>query len=90
MPMTPESIAEHLHRRPFQPFRIFLLDGRNYDVRHPEMAWVSRETLIVAKEMADEGLPSRETYCDPYLVSRIELINGERPKRRKGRQSKPK
>jgi len=49
--MRPEDIREFLQRRPFQPFRITLTDGRTYDVRHPELAMVGRSTMAI-------GLPA--------------------------------
>jgi hypothetical protein len=45
--MRPEGIREFLQRRPFQPFRITLTDGRTYDVRHPKLAMVGRSTLAI-------------------------------------------
>jgi hypothetical protein len=40
--MRPEDVREFLRRRPFQPFRLTLTDGRTYDVMHPELAIVGR------------------------------------------------
>jgi hypothetical protein len=45
--MNPEEIRQRLQTQPFQPFRIYLSDGRSYDIRHPEMVFVTRQTLIV-------------------------------------------
>ena len=35
--MDHENIKQWLRRRPFQPFRVVVKDGRVYDVRHPRM-----------------------------------------------------
>ena len=44
--MNPKSFRVELRRQPFVPLRIFLTDGKTYDIRHPEMAIVtSREVL---------------------------------------------
>ena len=74
--MTPESIQEHLHRQPFQPFRVFLSDGSEYDVRHPEMVFVMRREVVIALPPRSGQLPDRAVYCDPLHITRIELING--------------
>ncbi len=55
--MRPEDVREFLRRRPFQPFRITLTDGRTYTVQHPDLAMVGRSTVAV-------GLP-RENDPDP-------------------------
>ena len=49
--MRPDDIRNFLNRRPFQPFRITLTDGRNYEVRHPELVMVGRSSIVI-------GLPA--------------------------------
>ncbi|HEY3322988.1 MAG TPA: hypothetical protein VGP72_21215 [Planctomycetota bacterium] len=51
--MSPAEILKLLHRRPFQPFRLHLSDGSHFDVKHPEMALVTRTSLAV-------GVPGKE------------------------------
>ena len=46
--MTAEKLQEYLHRQPFQPFRVFLSDGSMHDVRHQEMALLTRREVIIA------------------------------------------
>lgn len=83
--MTPEKLQEHLRRQPFQPFRVFLSDGSKHDVRHPEMAFLTRREIIIAVSQV-EGFPERTVTCDLLHVTRIEPINGKgagpRPKTR--------
>jgi hypothetical protein len=38
--MDPIELYDLLHKRPFQPFRIHVKDGRVYDIRFPEMNMV--------------------------------------------------
>ena len=45
--MRPEDIIKLLRAQPFRPFRVFLSDGSQYDVRHPEMAIVDRSVVTV-------------------------------------------
>ena len=85
--MTPEKIQEHLHRQPFQPFRVFFSDGSAHDVRHPEMALLTRREVIIAVPQDVKRLPERTVTCDLLHVTRIEPINGRsanpRPKTRR-------
>jgi len=75
--MTPETIREHLRRQPFQPFRVFLSDGSEHDVRHPEMALLTRREVIIAVPQHSGQLPERTVICDLLYVTRIEPINGK-------------
>ncbi len=51
--MRPEDIRDFLQHKPFHPFRITLTDGREYEVRHPELAMVGRSAVAI-------GLPAPE------------------------------
>ena len=81
--MRANEIRTHLRQRPFEPIRIFLSDGAFYDVRHPEMAAVSRTVVAIGLEPTDDGLPDRFAYCDPVHITRIEPIDGKPPKAKK-------
>lgn len=43
--MRQDDLDEYLQREPFQPFRIYLSTGAFFDIRQPELAWVTRSTL---------------------------------------------
>ncbi|MCB9851227.1 MAG: hypothetical protein H6817_11060 [Phycisphaerales bacterium] len=83
--MHPVEIREHLRRQPFEPFRVHISDGTHYDVRHPEMAYVTARELYIAVKMAEDDLPEKMVWCDPLHVTRIEHIatNGSRGKRKR-------
>ena len=74
--MTAETIQEHLRRRPFQPLRVFLSDGSAHEVRHPEMALLTRREGIIAVPQHARRLPSRAVTCDVLNVTRTEPIDG--------------
>ncbi len=76
--MRPQDILDLLHRKPFEPFRLYLSDGSAFDVRHPELAMVGRSTVVV-------GIPARDTpepvfdrlvNCALIHITRTEPING--------------
>ena len=64
--MRPEDIRDFVQRRPFQPFRMTLTDGRSYEIRHPELAMVGRSTVAIGLPAADDPRPiyDRVTACD--------------------------
>lgn len=72
--MRPDDINALLRRKPFQPFRVHLSNGQIYDVRHPEQAIVTRNTMVV-------GLPGPDlpetTYDHFALVTLLHINNVE-------------
>jgi len=73
--MRPDNMKDLLHKQPFRPFRITLSNGRSYDVRHPELAIVGRDTLIVGDPAAD--LP--EGVFDHFHLITLLHINNVEP-----------
>lgn len=72
--MRPDDINLLLRRQPFQPFRIHLSNGQIYDIRHPDQAIVTRNTMVV-------GLPAPDlppsTYDHFALVTLLHINNLE-------------
>jgi hypothetical protein len=58
-----EQLRHLMRGTPFQSFRIYMNDGRHFDVRHPEMILLSRSTVHV-------GLPP-----DDEVAERIEMLH---------------
>jgi hypothetical protein len=59
--MFPDDIRELLRRQPFRAFRLVLTNNLIYEIRHPEMAQVSRSLLRI-------GFPSAEGETAKRLV----------------------
>jgi len=75
--MRPDDIHAQLQQRPFVPFRMCFSDGSSFEVRHPEMAMVSRTVITVAVYNGSEAeRPERFVFCDPVHVVRIEPLIG--------------
>jgi hypothetical protein len=72
--MTVRTFQELLQRRPFQPFRLVMSSGESYEVRHPEMAMLTRTDLLVGVEEADDGVPAEFKICSLLYVSAIEPL----------------
>jgi hypothetical protein len=73
--MTVKTFHELLAKRPFQPFRLVMSSGQTYEVRHPEMAWLTRTDILVGVGDTDEGVPAEFRICSLLHVATIEPIN---------------
>jgi hypothetical protein len=56
--MTIQTVRELLAQRPFKPFRLVMSSGQSYEIRHPEMAMLTRTDMLV-------GPTSPMTACRP-------------------------
>jgi hypothetical protein len=72
--MTVQTFRELLGQRPFQPFRLVMSSGQSYDVRHPEVALLTRSDLLVGVEETDEGVPAEFKICALLHVTAIEPL----------------
>ena len=75
--MTPRDILKELRRKPFKPFRITATEGSSYEVRHPEICVVTRDTVYVGlNPLEDEGLLVEDyVLVDIAHVVKIEPIH---------------
>jgi hypothetical protein len=74
VPVSFETIRLRLNSRPFQPFRIVTSSGESYEVRHPEMAIVTKTEIVVALPDAD-GIPTRLQLVATLHVTALEPLN---------------
>jgi hypothetical protein len=56
--VTPDELLRLLRKRPFEPFRVHLTDGRVFDIRYPELN-------LVGMTFFDIGIPE-EGVEDPF------------------------
>ncbi len=79
--MRPEDVREFLRRRPFQPFRLTLTDGRTYDVMHPELAIVGRSWVEVglARPGDPENIAERLISVSLLHIMQIEPMESVVP-----------
>jgi hypothetical protein len=81
--MTVQTFRDLLHKRPFEPFRIVMSSGERYEVRHPEMAFLTRATLYVGTDV-DHGIPDEAAMCSLLHITAVEpLRNGRSTRRRR-------
>jgi hypothetical protein len=84
--MTVQTFRELLAQRPFKPFRLVMSSGQSYEVRHPEMAWLTRTDILVGIDETDEGVPAEFKICSLLHVSSIEPLNTNGDSRRRRKQ----
>jgi hypothetical protein len=73
--MTVQNFRELLTARPFQPFRLVMSSGKTYEVRHPEMAFLSRTSIYVGVDIADDNVPADYRICSLLHVTAIEPLS---------------
>ena len=72
--MTTTTFRDLLRQQPFKPFRVVMSSGESYDVRHPEMAWVTKNDLLVGVDVADDGMPAEFRICPLFHVATVEPL----------------
>lgn len=68
--MNPEEIKRLLKATPFVPFRVHGSDGKHLDVKHPELAFLTRMMLFVGEGVADPtaDIPDRANSVSTWHV----------------------
>ena len=59
--MTVQDYRDLLKAQPFVPFRVILSSGDRYEVRHPELAMIIRNKLLLGIPDKNGELPEMET-----------------------------
>jgi hypothetical protein len=72
--MTVQTFRDLLSQRPFRPFRLVMSSGQHYEVRHPEMALLTRTSILVGIDVADDGVPAEFKICSLLHVTAIEPL----------------
>jgi hypothetical protein len=49
--------------------------GESYEVRHPEMAWLARTSILVGIDETEEGVPAEFRICSMLRVATVEPLN---------------
>ena len=72
--MTVQTFKAMLARRPFQPVRLVLSSGNSYEIRHPEMAMLTRTDILVGTGLAEDGVPAQFKILSLLHITAIEPI----------------
>jgi hypothetical protein len=73
--MRPEEFKELLNAKPFVPLRIYMTDGKTYDVLHPEFVLVLRARVDIGIP-ADPivGIMDHVEHCSLLHIVRVEPL----------------
>lgn len=72
--MTVQTFRDLLTKRPFQPFRLVMSSGQTHEVRHPEMAFLTKSDILVGVDDDDDGFPAAFRICSLLHVTAIEPV----------------
>jgi hypothetical protein len=72
--MTVQTFREMLARRPFQPVKLTLSSGQSYDIRHPEMAFLTRTSILIGTDLAEDGVPAEFKIVSLLHVASMEPL----------------
>ena len=70
--MTVQTFRERLSQQPFRPFRLVMSSGQSYEIRHPEMALLTRTSLLVGTGETEEGVPDAFKICSLDQITTFE------------------
>lgn len=73
--MTVQTFRNLLVELPFKPFRVVMSSGKSYEVRHPEMAMLTKSDLLVGIDIEDDGVPAEFKICSLLHVSAVEPLS---------------
>jgi hypothetical protein len=79
--MTLQTFRDLLSQRPFKPFRLTMSNGHSYDVRLPELAFLTRTSLVVGTDVPDDGIPVEFKTCSLLHIVTVEPLDGVSPDR---------
>jgi hypothetical protein len=71
--MALEDLLERLRTQPFQPFRIYLRDGRHHDICHRHVSLVLRSCLLIDRE--ESSGPERLLTIAAEEVEAVEPVS---------------
>ena len=78
-----------LHNVPFKPFRIQLTNGQSHVIRHPDIAWLKRTSILIGLASGQDDIPDDHIECDLLHVVAIEPTNGSRRRNGARRKKRP-
>lgn len=73
--MTVQTFRDLLIAQPFRPFRLVMSSGEKYEVKHPEMAMLTRTDILVGIDETRDGIPARFKICSLLHVTAIEPMD---------------
>jgi len=73
--MSPAELIRRVRLQPFEPFKVHLSDGSNYDIPHPDFITITRTMIYVAVDPGRDDVPEKAIWCDPLHITRLEPLS---------------
>ena len=75
--MNLQTFQEVLAKRPFQPFKLVMSSGETYEVRHPEMAMLTRRDILIGLDETKDGVPASFKIGSLLQITAIEPVTSK-------------
>ncbi len=75
--MTLQTFQQTLARRPFEPVKLTLSSGQSFEIRHPEMAFLTRTSILIGIDFAEDGVPAEFRIVSLLHVTSIEPLTNQ-------------
>lgn len=76
--MNVEEIRSHLEEAPFRPFVLKLSNGEAYRVDHPDLINMTRNTVYLFVDVAEDGVAERVIRLGALHIAALEPLRAER------------
>lgn len=77
--MTLETLRAMLTRRPFETLRVKMSNGEIFQIRHPEMATLTKTGLIIVLPEPDGGPSEKFEVCSYLHIASVETASATGP-----------
>ncbi|MBI4581444.1 MAG: hypothetical protein HY718_17205 [Planctomycetes bacterium] len=72
--MTADALKPMLTRQPFEPVRVKMSSGEVFEIRHPEMAMLTKSGLVITLLDPDGSPSDRVEYCSFLHIAGVETV----------------
>ncbi len=75
--MTVHAFREMLARRPFQAVKLTLSSGQSFEIRYPEMALLTRTSILIGTDLAEDSVPAEFRIVSLLHVASMEPLTNQ-------------
>jgi hypothetical protein len=74
--IPPQELLSYIKAKPFRPFRVHMASGEMFDIRHPELVRVGRNSLMLFTLVSEHPeIFDRWETISLMLMERISLLD---------------
>jgi hypothetical protein len=73
--VAPTDLLRRVRQRPFAPFRLVVSEGGSYEIRHPDLLLVTRDSALIGLPATlEQDAYESDVRVDLLHVVRVELL----------------